>query len=307
MLVGNATGGMIHVLLEIHLDNPGGATGQVSNMGFQAFYVNTPRTHDAGMMIVGDPAVHLSSISAPTTYQGPLPKETAQIHRQATCPGTCTSSFSQPITIFASFLHMHHYGQKIYTEIWSNDATPVLRSTPNRIDFWDNGFQSVQPVDPFVINPGETLQHHCWYNTAAYSATSSIAFSTPTGAEMCQNFMFYYPMQTRGVNSAGNPESFAMCGLLEGGGQAHTVCGSLSQVNSGFYLPGGQTDKGSSNWADPLGFGTANKPALVLTPVDKCTTANTTNLGFDQSSHGLGRTAPLAGLALVLALLAGAA
>ena len=125
---------------------------------------------------------------------------------------------------------------------------------------------------------------------------------------------FYYPMQTRGVNSAGNPESFAMCGLIEGGGQAHTVCGSLSQVNSGFYLSGGQTDKGSSNWADPLDFGTANKPALVLTPVDKCTTANTTvttanttNLVYDQSSHGLRRTAPLAGLALVLALLAGAA
>jgi hypothetical protein len=189
ILVGNASGAMMHVILEIHLDNPQSATGQVSNMGFQAFYVNTRRTHDAGMMIVGDPAVHLSKISAPSAYQGALPKETAQIHRQGTCPGTCTSSLSQPISVFASFLHMHHYGQKIYTEIWSNDSTPILRSTPNRIDFWDNGFQSVQPVDPFVIYPGETLQHHCWYNTAAYSATPSVAFSTPTSAEMCQNFM----------------------------------------------------------------------------------------------------------------------
>ena len=94
-----------------------------------------------------------------------------------------------------------------------------------------------------------------------------------------------------------------MCGLLEGGGQAHTICGSLSQVDSGFYLSGGQTDKGSSNWADPLGFGTANLPALALTPVDKCTRAT----AEAKASQGLGRATPLVGLALVLALLAGVA
>ena len=131
-------------------------------MGFKAFYVNTPRQHHAGMLIVGDPVVHLSKLSAPAAYQGALPKQTARIHRQSTCPGSCTQDFQQPITVFASFLHMHHYGQKMYTEIYSNASTPVLRATPSRIDFWDNGFQSTQSIDPFVVYPGETMQHHCW-------------------------------------------------------------------------------------------------------------------------------------------------
>eukprot|EP01043_Picozoa_sp_COSAG02_P071103 COSAG02_NODE_12860_length_1481_cov_1.044139_3_plen_95_part_00 len=94
-----------------------------------------------------------------------------------------------------------------------------------------------------------------------------------------------------------------MCGLLEGGGQPHTICGSLAQVDNGYYLLGGQTDKGSSNWADPLGFGTANLPALALTPLDKCTSAS----AEAKTSQGLGRATPLVGLALVMALLAGVA
>jgi hypothetical protein len=122
---------------------------------------------------------------------------------------------------------------------------------------------------------------------------------------------FYYPAQTRGVNSAGQPERFAMCGLLEGGGQAHTVCGSLSQENNGFYLQGQQTDKGSSNWADPLGFGTANQPTLTLTPLDQCTPEPEPEpepaSPSKKSSHGLAHTPTAMELALVLVFLTGAA
>jgi len=307
LLVGTAAGAMVHVILELHLDNPARTPGQTSNMGFEAFYVNTLRPHSAGMMIVGDPTVALSQLNTPTAFQGALPKQTAQIHRQSTCPGSCTQSLSQPITVFASFLHMHHYGQKIYTEIYTNASTPALRSTPNRIDFWDNGFQQVQSVEPFVIYPGETLQHHCWYNTLAYTATPSVDFSTPTGSEMCQNFMFYYPKQTRGVNGAGQPESFAMCGLFENGGQAQTACGSLAQANGAFLILGGQVDKGSANWADPLSFGQPNQPALALTPMDKCTpaSASTPNLVVSKANHGHSHKPLAAGLVFGLALLAG--
>lgn len=49
------------------------------------------------------------------------------------------------------------------------------RALPLR-SFWDNGFQSVAEGDSasFVVQPGESLQTHCYYNTEAYSASSSI-------------------------------------------------------------------------------------------------------------------------------------
>ena len=42
----------------------------MDSMGFEAFYVNTPRPHDAGMLIVGDPlvAVRRSTAMCVWTY-----------------------------------------------------------------------------------------------------------------------------------------------------------------------------------------------------------------------------------------------
>ena len=51
------TGKISKIILEIHYDNPALEAGFVDSMGFEAFYVNTPRPHDAGMLIVGDPLV----------------------------------------------------------------------------------------------------------------------------------------------------------------------------------------------------------------------------------------------------------
>lgn len=259
------TGHITHVILEIHYDNPTLDTGVVDTMGFEAFYVNTLRANDAAMMIIGDPLVRLGATSTAPYAVGNLPAGQTEVHRQVTCPGTCTKDFASTINVFAHFYHMHHYGHRMYTEKYAATAPPTaaggtsLGVVGSRIDFWDNGYQQAITA-PYTIAPGETLQTHCWFNTASQSA--EITFGTPTSSEMCQDFIFYYPAQFRGQDSNGNNERFAMCGLTESGGVANTLCGSLAQANAGFFIAGDQVDKGDGAKADPTNFGTANLAAV---------------------------------------------
>ena len=52
----------------------------------------------------------------------------AAIHRQATCPGSCTASaLSEPIHVFASNLHMHYAGMKMYTHQYASNGTRLQR------------------------------------------------------------------------------------------------------------------------------------------------------------------------------------
>lgn len=132
-----------NIILEIHYDNPAHTTGIVDYMGFEAFYVDTPRAHDAASIIIGDPIVRFgSAIAAQET--GDLPKGSI-IHREATCPGSCTESMSETINVFGHFHHMHHYGKKIYTERYSVSGE-YLGIAGDRIDFWDNGTEPSPPV-----------------------------------------------------------------------------------------------------------------------------------------------------------------
>jgi len=256
-----------HVVLEIHYDNPDLTTGVIDSMGFEAFYVETPRQHDAGILIVGDTIVNFGdtpSNGAPPFEIGHLPKGLDYIHRQATCPNECTQDFSAPINVFAAFHHMHYYGSKFITEKYS--AGGVLQgAVGKRIDFWDNGFQQAQFAS-YTIQPGESLQTHCYYDTSSYSYSNAVEFSTPTSSEMCQDFLFYYPRQTR------NSQPFAFCGYTKDG----TICGAISQgfVNGAplFILPmSTQLDRGNSSYIDPLFFGDVNSAEKTVAPVATCT------------------------------------
>ena len=236
-------------------------------MGFEAFYVNTPRANDAAMIILGDPLVQLGETISNSPYDtGSLTAGQTEVHRQATCPGVCTADFSGTVNVFAHFLHMHNYGEKIYTEKYGVDGG-ALGVVGGRVDYWDNGYQQSLNIG-YTIEPGETLQTHCWYNVGSQS--SDITFGTPTSSEMCQDFVFYYPAQYRGVDANGNAERFAMCGLFKAGSEAYTLCGSLSQADNAYLITSGQEDKGTANKDDPLNFGTANLASLATADGDVC-------------------------------------
>ena len=182
-------GHITKVILEIHYDNPGLHENVLDTMGFEAFYVNTLRPHDAASLIIGDPFVSFGRVQgAPSVdMMGEIPAETAITHREATCPSSCTRDFQSPVHVFGHFLHMHNYGHKIYTEHYNSSGTKI-GTAGVRIDFWDNGFQQLQPVN-YTVDPGDSLQTHCYWNTASHA--SEVSFGSPTSSEMCMDFLFY--------------------------------------------------------------------------------------------------------------------
>lgn len=129
-----------------------------------------------------------------------------------------------------------------------------------------------------MINPGDSLQTHCYYNTAGRtSGSSNVLFSSESADEMCMDFLWYYPAQFRGTDSNGDAAPFEFCGLSGYLGQGNTsylntVCGSTSQTSPNFALAGSyQLDRGNSVETDPLAFGTVNLAALGSTAVAACT------------------------------------
>lgn len=273
-LIGNGASKISHVILEIHYDNPSGVSGAIDSAGFEAFYVETLRSQNAAGMTLGDPtASYSSSITSSTPYEvGALPIDSEKIHRQATCPSSCTQDLSQEITVFSGLLHMHHFGEKMYTDLYNSSGNFV--KTTNRIDFWDNGFQQMRDDADltYKIKPGDSLQTHCWYNTKGRDSGSAVAFGPATGDEMCMDFIFYYPAQYRGKDSANNDQLFAFCGarVEDSVNKLITLCGGMGQENNGAFImdPSGQVNKGNTSYQDPLEFGkeTPLPPAPSPTP-----------------------------------------
>mmetsp|Transcript_12195 Transcript_12195/g.32484 ORF Transcript_12195/g.32484 Transcript_12195/m.32484 type:complete len:659 (+) Transcript_12195:793-2769(+) len=304
--IGNSLQAVSHVILEVHYDNPALREGLVDDFGFEMYYVNALREHDAGGMTLGDPTLRMQ-ISNGGLFGWPYESGNLQpgkqdlIHRQATCPSECTSSFARNVTVFGSNLHMHTAGQKMYTQLYDSEgnAKPLLDQM--RIDFWDNGFQGVEaiPDGEFVIQPGDMLQTHCYFNTSA--RTKEVTFGTGTLNEMCMNFIFYYPAQYRGVDADGSPLKLANCGIFAATSALPpvTLCGGLSQTGLGagaidsvgflsqlssitsslpdFMVFGGQQGKGRTLEPDPLHFGAINvSSSRPSASRDKCFPAGET-------------------------------
>jgi len=59
----------------------------------------------------------------------------------------------------------------------------------NRIEYWDFGFQQNTPKN-VVVKPGDRINTHCVYNQ---DPSRIVPFATPSNAEMCIEYVFYYP------------------------------------------------------------------------------------------------------------------
>ena len=44
------------------------------------------------------------------------------LHRAHWVAACTNATFNQSITVFSEFLHMHHFGQKMYTEVYDKDG-----------------------------------------------------------------------------------------------------------------------------------------------------------------------------------------
>ncbi len=186
--IGTGVGDVDFVIVEMHYDNPSQDNTIVDDFQFEIYYKDTQTTHAAATMIIGDATTTLSETPGNAPFAvGPLNNGDAEVHRQATCPSTCSNEFQDTsVTVLTSFLHMHYMGQKIVLEQY--DSSKNLIAERARIDFWDNGFQHMLlgSDHQFTWSRGDALQIHCYYNTAQSNlAAGRVDFGGQTSNEMC--------------------------------------------------------------------------------------------------------------------------
>ena len=208
------------VVLEIHYDNPTTAAGKVDTSGFRAYYVNTPRTHDAGMIRLGDPLVSAGKCSRPRTRRQ---KAAGGKHSRHSSPVHMPRQLHQRLGRLRSHEHHRHLPPHALSGsercIWSTMTrlgTLKASTRADRVDFWDNGYQQFNWLDtPIVVAKGESLQTHCFFDTTQRSSQSNFGSGTPD--EMCMHSLHqHYPIHTKGVDSDGDAVLFGDCG-----GRAH--------------------------------------------------------------------------------------
>lgn len=255
-----------YILVQMHYDNPSGLTGLTDTTKFRMHYSNTLRPNDAWMLSLGDPFVTFGIGAEDTVNEiGVLPSGQENVHRIGTCPKECTKLWPQDITLFSSMLHMHYYGEKMYTDLYSEDGTFV--KAISRIDFWDGSYQITQPVN-VTVKPGMSMQTHCHFNTKFHD--THVPFGEATEEEMCIHFALYYPRQSTITN----------CG--------YSVHGTICPAAPGGYLDQAlQSDKHQSGFEDPLGFTTApgkQSSPLIMASENVCQSDSPT---IHRSTHAL--------------------
>jgi len=132
----------------------------------------------------------------------------------------CTSKFTAPLNVFASFLHMHGIGKQIWTTQYRNDE---FVRTVNRAEFYSYDFQQQTKLN-LTILPGDLLSVHCIFDSS--SKTEPTRFGLASSDEMCMDFLSYYPKMRI------NNQDFAYCGYYRAG-LTFTACGSGEGFNTG--------------------------------------------------------------------------
>jgi len=119
-----------------------------------------------------------------------------------TASGTCNSwKKNVEVHMLQSVPHMHTLGSHMKTVInRAAGGTDILIDKP--FVFTD---QRAYPIEDVIVKPNDTLTTTCtWQNTTS----KSVAFGTATSAEMCYNFVVYYPAHVldgiKGIEGSNN-------------------------------------------------------------------------------------------------------
>jgi len=167
------------ISLQIHYDNSAHAGGLVDTSGVAVYHTNTLRANDAAFLKVGHPTASIR-----------LPPGADAYTIGGTCSSEDTSRIPIPeVTAFASGIHMHIRGRKLWTDLKRNGdfVTKVGEDL-----FYDFNFQQMKLLTPFVIiKKGDELVTTCVYNTS--QETAVVVGGEATTEEMCYNFIAYYP------------------------------------------------------------------------------------------------------------------
>uniref|UniRef100_A0A1I7U4N9 DOMON domain-containing protein n=1 Tax=Caenorhabditis tropicalis TaxID=1561998 RepID=A0A1I7U4N9_9PELO len=154
--------------------------GVMDKSGFQFFVTGMLRKYDAGIMELG--LIYSDANSVP-----PNQKAWAM---NGYCPSQCTKNLPEEgINIFASQMHAHLTGRKLWTTQYRNG---VQIGDINRDEHYSPHWQHLQQLRPFVrVMPGDTLVTTCVYDTRKRSKVTFGGYGIVD--EMCVNYIYYYP------------------------------------------------------------------------------------------------------------------
>lgn len=182
--VGGVIGGFKYspyLVLEVHYDNPRLRDDIVDSSGIRIYYERTLRTYDAGILEIG---LEYSPKMA-------IPPQMASFHLNGHCLSECTqASLTRPITLFASQLHTHLTGRRVWTSLVRNNRIVEI---VNRDNHYDQMFQEIRLLPkPVEVRPGDALITQCVHETMDRHEMTVGGYSIRD--EMCVNYLHYYPL-----------------------------------------------------------------------------------------------------------------
>jgi hypothetical protein len=172
-----------YVIVEVHFNNRNLRAGVVDKSGVAVVLTKTLRPHDAGMLVIGDPALKMDD----------MPPGQPLVHRQGLCSSNCTGQAipaGDSVTIYANFMHMHAFGRQQWSNIYRLDGS--FKTTIATVNFWNFEFQGFSSLArPIKLESGDMIFTHCRYDTSKMQQT--VRFGEGSLNEMCMSFLAYYP------------------------------------------------------------------------------------------------------------------
>ena len=170
-----------YFILQLHYHNAAHYTDADDASGVAFCTTDTPRENLAGVVTLG------------TMLIG-IPPHAKDWETTGNCPSLATSAtMKEPLTVIATFPHMHELGRKFKTDILRGGSTSDVDnlSDVQNFSFDDQGFYPLDP--PVVIQPGDALTTTCTYDNPG---AIPVTFGENTENEMCFNFALAYPIDS---------------------------------------------------------------------------------------------------------------
>lgn len=121
-----------------------------------------------------------------------IPPRSNSFHLHGYCLSECTRAglpFPNGITIFASQLHTHLTGRRVWTSLVRKGK---VIQTINSDNHYDQMFQEIRLLQrPIKVKPGDAIVNTCVFNTINRENMTFGGYSIRD--EMCVNYMHYYP------------------------------------------------------------------------------------------------------------------
>ncbi|XP_074594272.1 dopamine beta-hydroxylase-like [Brevipalpus obovatus] len=168
-------------MLEIHYNNEEKKSGIIDNSGLRIYYTPTLRKYDVGVLEIG----------LEYTDKNSIPPGQSLFDVSGYCVAECTRIGIPPdgITVFASQLHTHLTGVRVWTR---HIRGGIELSELNRDDHYSPHFQEIRMLRNKVkVIPGDILINTCRYKTTERMGITLGGYGIRD--EMCVNYIHYYP------------------------------------------------------------------------------------------------------------------